>query len=104
MPSVIKETLDDKSYYENPRTRAVFDEVNKYFGKDDAKWMKLLKDITPFILEESVGIWMPVPHEYRMWWPWLQNYRGEGPLGYDNQMAFTRYIWIDQTLKKSMGY
>lgn len=104
MPSVIKETLDDKSYYENPRTRAVFNEVNKYFGKDDAKWTKLLKDITPFILEESVGTWMPVPHEYRMWWPWLQNYRGEGALGYDNQMAFSRYVWIDQSMKKSMGY
>jgi hypothetical protein len=47
---------------------------------------------------------MPVPHEYRMWWPWVQNYRGEGPLGYDNQMAFTRYIWIDPATKKSMGY
>ena len=104
MPSVILETLDDKSYYENPRTRAVFNEVNKYFGKDDARWMKLLKDITPFILEESVGIWLPVPHQYRMWWPWLRNYQGEGPLGYDNQMAISHHIWIDQSMKKSMGY
>ena len=104
MPSVVSETLDDKSYYENPKTRAVFNQVNQYFGKDDAKWMQLLKDITPFYLEQSVGIWMPLPQEYRMWWPWVLNYHGEGSLGYDNQMAFTRYVWIDQALKKSMGY
>jgi peptide/nickel transport system substrate-binding protein len=103
MPSMISETLDDKSYYENPKTRAVFNEVNKYVGRDDAndaKWMKLLKDITPFYLEESVGLWLPTGQVYRMWWPWVKNYRGEGPLGYDNQMAFTRYIWIDQSVKK----
>jgi hypothetical protein len=39
-----------------------------------------------------------------MWWPWVENYRGEGSLGYDNQAAFTRFIWLNQALKKSMGY
>lgn len=37
------------------------------------------------------------------WWPWLKNYSGEITVGYD-KMTWPEYIWIDQNLKKSMGY
>jgi len=97
-------SLDDKAFYSNPVTDAAFAEENQYVGTDDAKWQSIVKSATPFILEECVGIWLPVPYGYRMWWPWLQNYHGEGTLGYDNQMAISWYVWIDQSMKKSMGY
>jgi peptide/nickel transport system substrate-binding protein len=101
---VRKEFSDDKAYYENVKTRAAYNEAVKYVGKDDAKWIQVIKDIHPFILGEAVGVWMPLPYGYRVWWPWLQNYHGEGTIGYDNQLALSWYVWIDQNMKKSMGY
>ena len=98
------ESLDDKAYYEDPVTREAYNEVQKYTARDDAKWHQIVKDLTPFYLEQCVGEWLPVPHSYNMWWPWLKNYHGEGNLGYDNQMAISWYVWIDQDMKKSMGY
>ena len=97
-------SLDDKSFYSSPTTDEAFAEENQYVGKDDAKWQAIVKGVTPFILEQCVGIWVPVPHGFRMWWPWLQNYHGEGTLGYDNQMAVSWYVWVDEAMKSSMGY
>ena len=38
------------------------------------------------------------------WWPWVKNYHGELSVGIINEYAENMYIWIDQDLKKSMGY
>jgi len=40
---------------------------------------------------------------YTLWWPWLKNYSGENSVGW---LAFiwTRWIYVDQDFKKSMGY
>jgi hypothetical protein len=42
-------------------------------------------------------------YEYSFWWPWLQNFSGEWTVGYDDNTV-PMFIWIDQTLKKEMGY
>ena len=99
-----KEHTDDKSFCDFPESRVAYNELNKYVAKDDAAWQKVRKEDNKFFLETAAGVWMPLPHGYRMWWPWLKNYHGEGTLGYDNQMAISWYVWIDQDLKKSMGY
>ncbi len=38
------------------------------------------------------------------YWPWLKNYYGETEAGAHNQIPMISRIWIDQSLKKSMGY
>ena len=47
---------------------------------------------------------MPAPYIYTFWKPWVKNYHGEYCVGYLHYFNFTRWIWIDQGLKKSMGY
>ena len=42
-------------------------------------------------------------YEYCFWWPWLRNFSGEWCIGYDDQTV-PMFIWIDQDLKKKMGY
>jgi peptide/nickel transport system substrate-binding protein len=66
--------------------------------------MKLIKDITPFMLEQSWGIWMPVSYKYTMWWPWVKNFNGEQQMSFAKPFEFTQYVWIDQAMKKSLGY
>jgi len=105
MHEVRKESFDNLSFYDNPRTRAVYIEMNKLLGYDDQAWMALVKEIVPFMVEECVmGIWLPVPYAYNMWWPWVKNFRGETDIGFFTPNKMATYIWIDQELKKSMGY
>ena len=37
-------------------------------------------------------------------WPWLKGYNGETALGYGEFNWLFAYLWIDQDLKKAMGY
>jgi peptide/nickel transport system substrate-binding protein len=98
------EHSDDKSFCNFPESRVAYNELNKYVARDDAAWQKVRKEDNKFFLETAAGVWMPLGYGYRMWWPWLKNYNGEGTLGYDNAMAVSWYIWIDQNLKRAMGY
>jgi hypothetical protein len=41
---------------------------------------------------------------YPIWWPWLKNYHGETQVGYWNDKSATRWVWIDQDVKGSMGH
>ena len=38
------------------------------------------------------------------WWPWLKNFSGEYSLADQGTASIMPYIWIDQVLKKEMGY
>jgi peptide/nickel transport system substrate-binding protein len=61
-------------------------------------------EYTPHILEQSWILFLPAPYTYTLWWPWVKNFSGEYSLGAGHFNNFPRYIWIDQDLKKSMGY
>jgi hypothetical protein len=56
---------------------------------------KLLK---PIMLSGAYYIVRPTPYTYNMWNPWLKNFYGSAP-----GSVYTKYAWIDQDLKKSMG-
>jgi peptide/nickel transport system substrate-binding protein len=104
MGTVRLEHFDNYSFYENPRTREAYNEMNKWIGKDDAIWTKIVKDITPFIIEEAIAVWLPAPPGFTVWHPWLQNYHGESIYAEGATPNLVHYIWIDEALKKSMGY
>jgi len=50
--------------------------------------------------------WIPFcdPYILNCYWPWLKNYYGEIDAGYNTQIPMISRIWIDQNLKKSLGY
>ncbi len=98
------ESFDCFSYYENPFTRQIYNEQRSFVMKDDVAYAAKLKEAVPFILEQCVAIWCPLPRGYRMWWPWVQNYHGEFALGCDDEMLVLTYIWVDEEMKRGMGY
>ena len=98
------ESADDRSFFDSPVTRAAYDEINKYVGINDAKCDQILKGLTPFILENPYGVWLPMPYIYDLWWPWVKDYEGQWNIGDWNPAVFNRYIWVDQSVRKSMGY
>ena len=43
-------------------------------------------------------------HLYTAWWPWVQNYDGELRAGACRPGPIYARIWIDQEMKKKMGF
>ncbi|MCK4722233.1 MAG: ABC transporter substrate-binding protein, partial [Dehalococcoidia bacterium] len=62
------------------------------------------RELMPYLLEQAYVIQLPAPYGYRFWWPWVQNYSGEASVGFYNVGNYSKYVWIDQELKESMGY
>jgi hypothetical protein len=55
-------------------------------------------------LESAWGIWMPMQYQWRMYWPWVENYYGINWTGWANISDWYKGIWINTDLKKSLGY
>ncbi len=104
MSEVRIENTDDVAYFDHERTRKAYNDIQPYVGKDDDAWISIIHDIYPFIIEQAPGVWLPVPHVYRVWQPWIQGFDGEFNVGYDNQHVYMQYIWVDQAKKKALGY
>jgi peptide/nickel transport system substrate-binding protein len=92
------------SWEGSEESRAAYNEAMMYLGKDDTKVRQAIKAVVPHILENAWGVWMPLPYEYWMWWPWVQNYHGESNFGHISTHLYRNYIWLDTELKASMGY
>jgi peptide/nickel transport system substrate-binding protein len=66
--------------------------------------MKITKELMKYLLDQAYCIPAPRYPQENFWWPWLKNYSGETTVGYFPGDSWVRYIWIDQNLKKSLGY
>lgn len=72
--------------------------------RDEKKRQQILREATTYILDQAPAIWMPAPYRYTAWWPWVKNYGGELFVGAGRSAPIHARIWIDQDLKKKMGY
>jgi peptide/nickel transport system substrate-binding protein len=97
------ESQDCASFFDSPQTRAVLATIGKSLAIDDKAWRKPLKDLTPFMMEQSIAMWLPVAEKYIVWQPWLKNYNGASTLGAFLPMHWAYFAWIDGDLKKSLG-
>jgi len=108
MPFMVHEirvdSAGDPSYWEDEQTLAVWQTIQDNLGRNDAKWYKAVKDVMPHVLDQAWGIFVPVPYTYHLWWPWVKNFHGEVGTGYARFNRNMRYLWVDQELKRSMGY
>jgi peptide/nickel transport system substrate-binding protein len=57
-----------------------------------------------YAVDQAYAIPVPYTYKYVFWWPWLKNFTGEYTVGYYNDPNYVPFIWIDEALKKSMGY
>lgn len=75
-----------------------------YQERDEGKRQFLLREMTTEILEKAPYIWLPTPYLYAAWWPWVKNYAGELRAGAVRPAPIYARIWIDQDMKKKMGF
>ncbi len=60
---------------------------------------RVTKEVYQYCIAQVFNVPFPAPWSYRIWQPWLKNYYGEG-----DPKFWLRWAWVDQDLKKSMGY
>ena len=71
---------------------------------DEEKRKASVRELTREILDKAPHIWMPTGKAYTAWWPWVKNYNGEHTAGAVRPWPIYSRLWIDQDLKKKMGY
>jgi peptide/nickel transport system substrate-binding protein len=90
------------SGWSDPAFDKKMDEV--YAERDETKRQAMLKEMTREIIDKAPYIWLPTPYIHSAWWPWVKNYNGELRAGAVRPGPIYARIWIDQDLKKKMGY
>jgi peptide/nickel transport system substrate-binding protein len=98
---VTKQTWNPSQY-----TDPAFDKkmADVYVEQDEGKRKEMLKEMTREILDKAPYIWLPVAYGYSAWWPWVKNYGGELRAGSERPGPIHARMWIDQHLKKKLGY
>ncbi len=64
----------------------------------------LARQLTRQLLDDAPYIWLPAQYLYTAWWPWVKNYGGELRAGAVRPGPIYAQIWIDQEMKKEMGF
>jgi len=98
---ITKQTWNPSQYSDaefDKRVAAVFLE------RDESKRQLLIKLLTRDIIEKAPYIWLPTPYVHTAWWPWVKNYDGELRVGAERPGPIHARIWIDQAMKKKMGF
>jgi peptide/nickel transport system substrate-binding protein len=72
--------------------------------RDEAKRQQILRELTREILDKAPHIWLPTAYIYTAWWPWVKNYGGELRAGGERPGPIHARIWVDQAMKKKMGF
>ncbi|MNS71603.1 hypothetical protein D3C72_1049780 [compost metagenome] len=72
--------------------------------RDLGKRQEALRGLTRDILAEAPYIWLPTPYMYTAWWPWVRNYGGELRAGAVRPGPIYARMWIDQDMKKKLGF
>jgi peptide/nickel transport system substrate-binding protein len=66
--------------------------------------LAVMKKLAVYALDQAPCILLPLPYTYCAWWPWVKNYYGEQRVAAQRSAPIMARIWIDQEMKKKMGY
>ena len=104
MPAYSGESTTNRSMVNDPVINDTMTRIRLAFITDgETTAFRQMKELTKYIYSQVYEISGVSGTVSRFWWPWLKNYSGEANVGYFEQ-TFPTWVWIDQPLKKSMGY
>ena len=100
--SFVTKQIWNPSQYSDPETDKRM--ADTYLERDESKRQLLIKLMTRDIVEKAPYIWLPTPYVYTAWWPWVKNYDGELRAGAERPAPIHARMWVDQAMKKKMGF
>ena len=98
---VTKQTWNPSQYSDPDFDKRMAD---TYKEPDEGKRKLLIKLMTRDIVEKAPYIWLPTPVGYSAWWPWVKNYDGELRAGSERPAPIHARMWVDQAMKKKLGF
>jgi peptide/nickel transport system substrate-binding protein len=90
------------SQWNDEKFSARMDQV--YLEPDESKRIKMIDEMTTEIVDKAPYVWLPTPYNFTAWWPWVKGYEGELRAGAARPGPIYARMWLDQDLKKKMGY
>lgn len=96
--------VTNQSYVNDPVVHQAAETMQKVLLTDRAEANRTHKELMKYALDQ---VWMlpsPQDNPYTFWWPWLKHYSGEASVGYFAGQSWAQFVWLDQDLKKRMGY
>ena len=64
----------------------------------------IYRQMNQHVIENFYTIWAGNAPTYEVTQPWLKGYNGESWMGNGQRIPVIARLWIDQDLKKEMGY
>jgi peptide/nickel transport system substrate-binding protein len=104
--SIRKSFVTGQTWNPSQWTDAPLDErmAEAYRERDEEKRKVMIREMTRDIVDKAPYIWLPTEYVYSAWWPWVKNYNGELRAGATRPGPIYARLWIDQELKKKLGY
>lgn len=72
--------------------------------RDDDERVRIIRELTVDMLDTAPYLWLPTGYVYTAWWPWVKNYNGELRAGAVRPGPIYARLWIDQDMKREMGF
>ena len=72
--------------------------------RDEGKRVEMVRAMTIEMLDRAPYLWLPTEYIYTAWWPWVKNYGGELRAGAQRPGPIYARIWMDQALKRELGF
>jgi peptide/nickel transport system substrate-binding protein len=89
--------------FSDPDYDAMVDRMRATADKDQQN--AIIKEAAVYLLAECAFIPLRSNVGRISWWPWVRNYHGEwAVVEQDHVIAVMTSAWIDEDLKKEMGY
>ncbi len=90
------------SIYSDPAFDDAIDRLHQ--ERDEGVRVEMVRALTAKVMDDAPFIWLPTPYVHTAWWPWVRNYGGELRAGAVRPGPIYARIWIDQDLKRKMGF
>lgn len=103
MYCVRKGNMYNWAMVDDPKIEDYFTQISDAFF-DEPTRDKATKEMNLYVMSQAWYWGAPRPNLYNLYQPWMKNYRGESALGVYSWPDFIRYVWLDEELKKSLGY
>lgn len=100
--SFVPKQVWNPSQWDDPKLTARMEAV--YEERDEQKRIAELRKMTTEMVDAAPYIWMPTPYVFTAWWPWVKGYEGELRAGSVRPGPIYARMWVDQEMKKKMGY
>ncbi len=100
--SFVKGQVWNPSQFSDPVIDKMMAET--YAESDERVRQVKVRQMTRLVLEKAPVLFLPSAYVYTGWWPWVKNYGGELRAGSERPGPIHARIWVDQDMKKKMGY